>query len=62
MYTIYNTGDIIFWKPDGSVASVWTNDGLYCNDYGITPSNWLTKAIVQATRHAVIALNRVLKA
>lgn len=61
MYTIYNTGDIVFRKPDGSVASVWTSDGLYASESGLAPINWLTKLIVEATRMAVIAIDKVLK-
>lgn len=60
-YTIYNTGDIVFWKPDGSTASVWSNDGLYANEYGLTPSNFVTKMIVHAVRHTVKAIDRALK-
>jgi hypothetical protein len=62
MYTIYNTGDIVFRKPDGSTASVWTNDGLYADEYGMAPANWLTKLIVHATRLSVIAIDKFFKA
>ena len=61
-YTIYNTGDIIFWKPNGDVAHVWTSDGLYCSEGTFVQSNFLTKAIVHCTRYAVIAIDRFLKA
>ena len=62
MYTIYSTGDIVFWKPNGTVASVWTSDGLHCNEYGLASCNFLTKAIVHATRWTIITLDKILKA
>lgn len=67
MYTIYNTGDVVFWKADETVALVLTNDGLYCAESanrtsGLAPINWLTKLIVQAARLCVIALDKIYKA
>lgn len=62
MYTIYNTGDIVWRKPDGTVASVWTSDGLYSDEYGMVPVNWLTKLIVHATRLSVIAIDKFFRA
>lgn len=59
MYTIYNTGDIIWWKPDGSVASVWTSDGLYFGEDGLIKSNWLTKTIVHAVRYVTIGFHHL---
>ncbi len=61
-YTIYNTGDIIFWKPNGDVASVWTSDGLYVSDHHWIQSTFLTRGIVHITRRAIIAIDRFLKA
>ncbi len=61
-YTIYNTGDIVFWKPNGTVTHVWTDDGLHCGKGTLIHSNFLTKTIVHCTRYAIIALDRFLKA
>jgi hypothetical protein len=61
-YTIYNTGDIIFWKPNGEVAHVWTSDGLYCGEEHLQAANFLTKAIVHLTRWSVTLVDRILKA
>lgn len=61
MYTVYNTGDIVFFKLDGTVATVWTYDGLYSNEYRMALSNFITRAIVHTVRHTIITINRVLK-
>lgn len=72
MYTIYNvtcwrnnkavqSHDIVWLKPDGTVASVWTNDGTYWDEYGMAPSNFMTKAIVHLTRWAIVIIDKVLK-
>lgn len=73
MYTIYNvtrqhpqseptqSHDIIWWNPDGTVASVWCGDGTYFGEFGLIQSNFLNKVIVRATVLATVVFDKILK-
>jgi hypothetical protein len=67
MYTIYNvtrgqdkSHDVVWFKPDGTVASVWTGDGVHCGEFGLTQSNFITKTIVRATVFATVLIDKLL--
>lgn len=74
MYTIYNVRryqpkgghvdsyDVVWFKPDGTVASVWTGDGVHCGEFGLTESSLITKLIVRATCWSTVLIDKVLKA